>query len=137
MSWALTAENDATQRAPQRAARKRPLIMSTAPVGGRPIEAFVRCDPAACRSPPRTLELLPKVLDQRPDVADPPPVKCYANPSLNCRTLYAARPTADSQIPCRAKAWNRPPLVLSRSPVDKKAAETAPTRRPSVNRHRR
>ena len=73
----------------------------------RPTDRGIRrCDPAACRSPPRTLHPSPKSWDQRSDVAGPPPIKCYANPSLNRRTLTAARPTANSQIPCRAKLWN-------------------------------
>src|SRR5580693_2857861 len=42
MSCALAAENDAMMRAPAKVARKRTLIMSTAPaLGGRPIELRV------------------------------------------------------------------------------------------------
>src|SRR5271168_5108449 len=55
MSCALTAENEAAIKAPPRVARKRAFIMSTAPVGGRPIDAFVDAiGPQADRPPERS-----------------------------------------------------------------------------------
>src|SRR5271155_5210145 len=54
MSCALTAENEAAIKAPPRVARKRRFIMSTAPVGGRPIETTVDAiGPHADRPPER------------------------------------------------------------------------------------
>src|SRR5271155_2227781 len=73
MSCALTAENDAASRAPLRVARKRAFIMSTAPVGGRPIDAFVdTIRPHADRPPERSKP--PKMVphthrDRRPGLA--------------------------------------------------------------------
>src|ERR1700733_3850106 len=55
MSCALTAENEAAIKAPLRVARKRAFIMSTAPVGGRPIETTVDAiGPHADRPPERS-----------------------------------------------------------------------------------
>src|SRR5271163_3662505 len=73
MSCALTAENEAAIKAPPRVARKRAFIMSTAPVGGRPIETTVDAiGPHADRPPERSKP--PKMVphthrDRRPGLA--------------------------------------------------------------------
>src|SRR5271165_1491431 len=61
MSWALAAENDAARRAPPRAARNKIFTMSTAPVGGRPIDWLVDAiGPHADRPLERLDSLVPR-----------------------------------------------------------------------------
>src|SRR5271165_3559978 len=107
MSWALTAENDAAQRALQRAARKRPLIMSTAPVGGRPIEAFVD----AIR--PRADRLLERFTPpQNPGTSGP--TRGPASRKIKCRRPHRFRHLS---VPCAALRGEEPTtpiLPLSR-----------------------
>src|SRR5271170_8315705 len=106
MSCALTAENDAASRAPLRVARKRAFIMSTAPVGGRPIETTVDAiGPHADRPPERSKP--PKMVphthrDRRPGLA-----RAQSNLSRHVVRTYAHH--APSLLAQREQAMNASP----------------------------